>query len=90
MVESPGTAPGSEPRITGAFIAIVRVALDTCNIGVDDGLRKMGVVWPKLSRRLLCRLITPIDARIMHFANGMPQGPETVGKTTYAVGMQHV
>jgi hypothetical protein len=25
-VESPGTAPGSEPLITGAFIAIVRVA----------------------------------------------------------------
>jgi hypothetical protein len=27
-VESPGTAPGSEPIITGAFIAIVGVASD--------------------------------------------------------------
>ena len=29
LVESPGTAPGSEPIITGAFIAIVGVAPDT-------------------------------------------------------------
>ena len=27
-MEPPGTAPGSEPPITGAFIAIVRVAPD--------------------------------------------------------------
>jgi hypothetical protein len=32
-VESPGTAPGSEPRITGAFIAIVPVARNKANIG---------------------------------------------------------
>jgi hypothetical protein len=29
MVESPGTAPGSEPLITGAFIAIVWVTPST-------------------------------------------------------------
>ena len=33
MVEPPGTAPGSEPIITGAFIAIVGVAPDRVNIG---------------------------------------------------------
>ena len=35
LVESPGTAPGSEPFIMGAFIAIFRVAPDTINIGPD-------------------------------------------------------
>ena len=39
-MESPGTAPGSEPFIMGAFIAIVRVAPDRMNIGARDGLRK--------------------------------------------------
>ena len=33
-MESPGTAPGSEPCIMGAFIAIVRVAPDRANIGL--------------------------------------------------------
>ena len=33
LVESPGTAPGSEPSITGAFITIVRVAPNIPNIG---------------------------------------------------------
>lgn len=33
MVESPGTAPGSEPCITGAFIAIVRANPNSLNIG---------------------------------------------------------
>ena len=33
MVESPGTAPGSEPPIAGAFITIVRIAPDPVNIG---------------------------------------------------------
>ena len=33
LVEPPGTAPGSEPIITGAFIAIVGVAPDRVNIG---------------------------------------------------------
>jgi hypothetical protein len=33
LVEPPGTAPGSEPLITSAFIAIVRVAPDVGNIG---------------------------------------------------------
>ena len=37
LVESPGTAPGSEPRITGAFIAIVTVARDRSNIGARLG-----------------------------------------------------
>ena len=32
LVESPGTAPGSDPIITGAFIAIVEVAHDKFNI----------------------------------------------------------
>ena len=40
MVESPGTAPGSEPLITGAFIAIVWVTPSTANIGVSGALRK--------------------------------------------------
>ena len=39
-MESPGTAPGSEPRITGAFIAIFLVAQNIFNIGVAKGLRK--------------------------------------------------
>ena len=37
MVEPPGTAPGSEPFITGAFITIVRVAPDRTNIGGPTG-----------------------------------------------------
>jgi hypothetical protein len=39
-VESPGTAPGSEPLITGAFIAIVWVAPSPFDIGADCRLRK--------------------------------------------------
>jgi hypothetical protein len=39
-VESPGTAPGSEPRIMGAFIAIFLVTQNTTNIGMGRGLRK--------------------------------------------------
>ena len=39
-MESPGTAPGSEPRIMGAFIAIVPVARNNTNIGAGQGLRK--------------------------------------------------
>ena len=35
LVESPGTAPGSDPLITCAFITIVRVAPDKTNIGAD-------------------------------------------------------
>ena len=40
LVEPPGTAPGSEPIITGAFIAIVGVAPDNANIGRPVGWRK--------------------------------------------------
>ena len=43
-MESPGTAPGSEPCITGAFIAIGQVTLNTCNISARAGLRK---AWAK-------------------------------------------
>ena len=39
-MESPGTAPGSEPCIMGAFIAIVRLAPDKRNIGGGEGQRK--------------------------------------------------
>ena len=39
-MESPGTAPGSEPCIMGAFIAIVRVAPDKTNIGRHSRRRK--------------------------------------------------
>lgn len=42
-MESPGTAPGSEPIITGAFIAIVGVAPDKANIGPGNGRRKGAV-----------------------------------------------
>jgi hypothetical protein len=45
-VESPGTAPGSEPRITGAFIAIVRVAPHTTHIRCGADCRK-GAVGPQ-------------------------------------------
>jgi hypothetical protein len=34
-VEPPGTAPGSEPLITGAFIAIVWVTPSRANIGME-------------------------------------------------------
>lgn len=50
MVESPGTAPGSEPCITGAFIAIAWVTPDGSNIGEGAGLRK---AQPKSQARLL-------------------------------------
>ena len=36
-MEPPGTAPGSDPRITGAFIAIVGIASDKSDIGGDRG-----------------------------------------------------
>ena len=48
MVEPPGTAPGSEPFITGAFITIVRVAPDRANIGGRAGGRKAGL--PAIAR----------------------------------------
>jgi len=41
LVESPGTAPGSEPFITGAFIAIVPANRNRVNIGAGRGLRKV-------------------------------------------------
>ena len=44
LVEPPGTAPGSEPFITGAFITIVRVAPDGANIGLGVGGCK-GASW---------------------------------------------
>ena len=34
MVEPPGTAPGSDPLITGAFMSIVQIAPDGPNIGI--------------------------------------------------------
>ena len=44
-MESPGTAPGSEPRIMGAFIAIFLVAQNMFNIGVGRGLcKRLGAV----------------------------------------------
>lgn len=47
-MESPGTAPGSEPRITGAFIAIFPVARNRFNIGTGQVLckREPGAVSP--------------------------------------------
>ena len=39
-MEPPGTAPGSDPCITGAFIAIVPVARDVLNIGGQGGRLK--------------------------------------------------
>jgi hypothetical protein len=51
-VESPGTAPGSEPFIMGAFIAIVRVAPDSFDIGaVRAGRKACGMVLQKHSPR---------------------------------------
>ena len=49
LVESPGTAPGSEPFIMGAFIAIVPVARNRINIGAKRRLRKrqaVGILRP--------------------------------------------
>ncbi len=39
LVEPPGTAPGSDPRITSAFMSIVRLAPDIMNIGRRPRLR---------------------------------------------------
>ncbi len=39
-MEPPGTAPGSDPLMTSAFMSIVRVAPDRRNIGGRGGLRK--------------------------------------------------
>ncbi len=53
-MESPGTAPGSEPRITGAFIAIFLVAQNKINIGVGLGLcKRQGAVCYLCFRRAL-------------------------------------
>ncbi len=53
-MESPGTAPGSEPRITGAFIAIFPVARNTANIGAGGpGCKRFGaVMWCMFSVHL--------------------------------------
>ncbi len=52
-MESPGTAPGSEPRITGAFIAIFPVARNSFNIGAGGPGRKrvegLKLVYTRLS-----------------------------------------
>ena len=50
-MEPPGTAPGSDPRITGAFIAIVTVARDPLNIGVWRAGRKRRTGKPKENAR---------------------------------------
>ncbi len=42
-MEPPGTAPGSDPPIMGAFIAIVRVAPDSVNIGAGTA----GCKWTR-------------------------------------------
>ena len=53
-MEPPGTAPGSDPLITGAFIAIVRANPNNPNIGL---------------RRLTCKTgptnagLRPVDSR---------------------------
>jgi hypothetical protein len=50
-VEPPGTAPGSDPLITGAFIAIVRVTPNTLNVGSAHQRRKWAVcVLDRLSK----------------------------------------
>ena len=41
LVEPPGTAPGSDPLITGAFIAIVRANPNTPDIGPKGRGRKV-------------------------------------------------
>ena len=50
-MESPGTAPGSEPFIMGAFIAIVRVTQDMFNIGAGFAAHKGAC---KISRQGCC------------------------------------
>lgn len=40
MVEPPGTAPGSDPLITCAFMSIVRANPDAWNIGVAQAACK--------------------------------------------------
>jgi hypothetical protein len=63
-VESPGTAPGSEPRITGAFIAIFLVTQNIFNIGAGLGLckRRLAICNPCFLRALS-----------VHTENGMSQ-----------------
>ena len=47
LVEPPGTAPGSDPIITGAFIAIVRANPNIPDIGRGGALRKGGAAQQK-------------------------------------------
>ncbi len=42
LVEAPGTAPGSDPLITCAFMSIVRANPDRSNIGAAILARKGG------------------------------------------------
>ena len=43
MVEPPGTAPGSDPIITSAFMSIAPVARGMTNIGARKRPRKTGL-----------------------------------------------
>jgi len=59
LVESPGTAPGSEPFIMGAFIAIVRFDADSLNIGAGAGLCKSKRQRPARGGRALRFVLGP-------------------------------
>ena len=62
LVESPGTAPGSDPLITCAFITIVRFDPDRTNIGGPGGDRKGAEHGGARAVRAATRAKTPIFA----------------------------
>jgi hypothetical protein len=72
-VEPPGTAPGSDPLITSAFMSIVRVAPDRSNIGPGKRACKTGTLrgGPGLRPRhnqtqeTQMRLTLPLAAALM-------------------------
>ena len=66
-MESPGTAPGSEPRITGAFIAIFPVARNKVNIGAGSSpCKRLGlyatcafcVLYPCIRAQLVNKILS--------------------------------
>lgn len=70
-MESPGTAPGSEPRIMGAFIAIFPVTRNTLNIGAGARLcKRLGAVCNPCFLRALS----------VHTKNQTPQAQKTPRK----------
>lgn len=63
-MEPPGTAPGSDPLITGAFMSIVPVAGNVANIGAGGvRLKAFAVVASRRAIGLCPRLVPGARAR---------------------------